>query len=324
MCESTCFGEPILIYTKGATINLYQILMNRNLPFSFIAASSDCYAVRSDLLTEEPHVPYTQRDIERFRSSKALKQYRQRRKKNKSSDGECAGVELYAVTKEEFLDLCDLFPRTAALLQQYCVEQVEHLSMTRQMKRHLHAGNAAKHYYRKNQLFMERRADMDSDLSIKVEVFSKEMQQADIERKIRLIDDIFGKLERKIYQQMQLLFWQTINERRRLMTMSVKTMQTDSVDTSSFATDSTYQEDESLHGGNHALLMRSSDHERTKFASQESPAHVEDDVSEGQASSGPTVSLRVKEKESAQRVATREDSAQAREQEQAESGKVNF
>ena len=49
------------------------------------------------------------------------------------------------------------------------------------------------------------------------------------------------------------------------MTMSVKTMQTDSVDTSSFATDSTYQEDESLHGGNHALLMQSSEQVRSKF-----------------------------------------------------------
>ena len=47
--------------------------MNRSLQFAFIAASNDCYTVRADLLTEEIHVPYTQRDIERFRSSKALK-----------------------------------------------------------------------------------------------------------------------------------------------------------------------------------------------------------------------------------------------------------
>lgn len=78
-CESTCFGEPILIYTKGATINLYQILMNRYLPFSLIAASSDCYTVRTDLLTDENHVRYEQRDIERFRSSEYLKKFMQRR-----------------------------------------------------------------------------------------------------------------------------------------------------------------------------------------------------------------------------------------------------
>ena len=37
VCESTCYQEPILVYGKGAVINLYQILMDRRLPFTFIS-----------------------------------------------------------------------------------------------------------------------------------------------------------------------------------------------------------------------------------------------------------------------------------------------
>mmetsp|Transcript_45924 Transcript_45924/g.60872 ORF Transcript_45924/g.60872 Transcript_45924/m.60872 type:complete len:166 (-) Transcript_45924:1484-1981(-) len=99
VCEATCFTEPILIYTKGAAINLYQILMNRRLPFSFIAASNDCYTARTDLLTEEIHVNYSQKEIERFRASEALKRNNQQplykykmqieRRRRKPEEGGC-------------------------------------------------------------------------------------------------------------------------------------------------------------------------------------------------------------------------------------------
>ena len=43
VCEPTCFGEPILIYGKGAAINLYQCILSCRLEFCFIAVSSDTY-----------------------------------------------------------------------------------------------------------------------------------------------------------------------------------------------------------------------------------------------------------------------------------------
>lgn len=33
VCESSSFGEPILVYGKGAVVNLYNILMNQKLDF---------------------------------------------------------------------------------------------------------------------------------------------------------------------------------------------------------------------------------------------------------------------------------------------------
>lgn len=47
--------------------------------------------------------------------------------------------------------------------------------MTRQLQCHLHSGNDAKHFYRKNQLFMERRANTRSDLTIEIQQMTKEM-----------------------------------------------------------------------------------------------------------------------------------------------------
>lgn len=57
-CETSCFREPILIYSKGAIINLYQVLMNQRLHFTFIATSSDCYRVRTNLISADHYVKY--------------------------------------------------------------------------------------------------------------------------------------------------------------------------------------------------------------------------------------------------------------------------
>ena len=64
VCESTCFAEPILIFSKGAIINLYQVLMDRRLPFSLVATSADRFKVSPDVLTEELCVHAEQKDIE--------------------------------------------------------------------------------------------------------------------------------------------------------------------------------------------------------------------------------------------------------------------
>ena len=39
--EQTEFGEPILVYMKGAIINLYQIMMDTALPFDYRAIGED-------------------------------------------------------------------------------------------------------------------------------------------------------------------------------------------------------------------------------------------------------------------------------------------
>lgn len=45
VCESTCFGEPLLIYKTGAVINLYQVMMKQSLDFTFKAVSSDNFTI---------------------------------------------------------------------------------------------------------------------------------------------------------------------------------------------------------------------------------------------------------------------------------------
>ena len=43
LCESSCFGEPVIVYGKGSAINLYQILMKQKLDFKFVAVSRDSF-----------------------------------------------------------------------------------------------------------------------------------------------------------------------------------------------------------------------------------------------------------------------------------------
>ena len=46
--EPTEFEEPILIYTKGAIVNLYQIMMDTTLPFNYRAIGTDEYCQKMD------------------------------------------------------------------------------------------------------------------------------------------------------------------------------------------------------------------------------------------------------------------------------------
>ena len=43
--EATEFEEPICIYTKGSVINLYQIMMDDELPFNYHAVWPDEYCI---------------------------------------------------------------------------------------------------------------------------------------------------------------------------------------------------------------------------------------------------------------------------------------
>ena len=42
--------------------------------------------------------------------------------------GDDAAIELYSIDKERLLEMCEIFPRTAAVLQQTAIEQIKHLS----------------------------------------------------------------------------------------------------------------------------------------------------------------------------------------------------
>lgn len=47
ICEPTCFNEPILIYNRGAIINLYQILMKKRLSFEFKTVSPSSFRAQN-------------------------------------------------------------------------------------------------------------------------------------------------------------------------------------------------------------------------------------------------------------------------------------
>lgn len=78
------------------------------------------------------------------------------------------------VTADYLLELCELFPKTAMALQQYCIEQIEHLSKTRALKQHLHTHNTVSAEFGKNAKFFERRAAAREELSIEVKLLREE------------------------------------------------------------------------------------------------------------------------------------------------------
>ena len=48
VCESTCYQEPVLVYGKGAVFNLYQILMDQTLPFTFVSVCDKEFSYNAD------------------------------------------------------------------------------------------------------------------------------------------------------------------------------------------------------------------------------------------------------------------------------------
>ena len=71
----------------------------------------------------------------------------------------------------------------------------------------MHHGNYKSHFYRKNQIFMERKADVNSDLAIKVQMLNEEQMQTEIERMLNLIAGLIDKIEDEVCQNMKRLFF---------------------------------------------------------------------------------------------------------------------
>lgn len=157
ICETTCFEEPFLIYGPGAVVNLYQVMMSQRLNFSLKAVSADYYQERIvDDGSGYNTITFTEnekRDI--------FDDYRY-------SGSVVNGLEFMSIEADVFNDICDLFPRSAAVFQKFSVEQVKHLSEVRQQKLHLHSGNSKRAILRKNPKFLEERADFDGDLAIEI------------------------------------------------------------------------------------------------------------------------------------------------------------
>jgi len=86
------------------------------------------------------------------------------------------------------------------------------LNATRKQKQHLHSGNWAHHYYRKDQRFMEQRGDVKGDFAIKVNQLSTMQQQADTERMIATISALIDGLEDQVCSQIRTFFWQTMQK----------------------------------------------------------------------------------------------------------------
>ena len=75
-------------------------------------------------------------------------------------------VELMAIDRESLLQLCRVFPKSAALLQARSIEDMRRLSDARQRKEHLHPANFCHFYYRERQINLDRKAAEDLSLEI--------------------------------------------------------------------------------------------------------------------------------------------------------------
>ena len=58
-------------------------------------------------------------------------------------------IELLSLSGKKLRQLCDTFPKTGKVLQDYAIEQMRHLDAIRRKKEHLHPGNYDTYYYRK-------------------------------------------------------------------------------------------------------------------------------------------------------------------------------
>ena len=124
-------------------------------------------------------------------------------------------IELYAIDKSKLIELCGLFPKSASKLQTYSIDQIKNLSEVRQRKEHLHPANYISHFYRKNQIFLDRKVDVNSDLAIQVEVLTQDQHLTQIERIVSLIGERIDIVQSTIDQKINQLIWKVISRQQR-------------------------------------------------------------------------------------------------------------
>ena len=123
VCESSCFLEPIVIYERGNVINLYQTVLEKKLDFKYVAVDLDQFDMQVTQEGEQVAI-LPQTDIETlFQWPKvARKSRRQDRSKSSTADESLPRlIELMSVSQEEFAELSEFFPWSAARLKDYSV-----------------------------------------------------------------------------------------------------------------------------------------------------------------------------------------------------------
>ena len=108
-------------------------------------------------------------------------------------------IELMSISREVLLELCDLYPRSQAIIQEHCIRQVQRLSDVRARKEHLHRGNYCDHFYRKSQVFLDLKARGDLTLEVKT-LNKKQLEEKTGETLDRLVprfDEVLAELGEK-------------------------------------------------------------------------------------------------------------------------------
>ena len=100
------------------------------------------------------------------------------------------------------LKLCDLFPKTAAVLQNYAIQQLRHLDEVRRRKEHLHPSNYVNQSYRKKEMFFDRKANVDTPMGIDVQSLTNLQKQDAIERHVNQVCGKVEEIEDSIYTNM--------------------------------------------------------------------------------------------------------------------------
>lgn len=69
-------------------------------------------------------------------------------------------IDMMTISRENFLEACIKFPRSADLVQEYCIEQIDRLSEQRSLGEHLNPGNFSKVQFCRESYHLEDRATM--------------------------------------------------------------------------------------------------------------------------------------------------------------------
>ena len=105
--------------------------MDKKLDFKFVAIGKNSFTM--DASHQQILITYDRTNSELF-TSKTIN--------NKAVTSE--EIELHSLSRDHLLELCDTFPKTAAVLQEYAIQQIMHLDQVRRKKKHLHPGNFTK------------------------------------------------------------------------------------------------------------------------------------------------------------------------------------
>ena len=129
VCEMTEFNEPILVYPKGTAINIYQILMETELPFDYRAVGDDEFIEEDDQECVNFHKLHAQRKEKIY--------FNEHRFKPWQFEAEKKDVQLYAVEADRLQELLEVNPKAEEIFLDYAHKQTDFLRKTRVLGHHL-------------------------------------------------------------------------------------------------------------------------------------------------------------------------------------------